>query len=550
MLSSVSSGFSNLTSEVALPSDFPELVLNTAGSPEDGNYFLGSLTASDATSSSYLIIVDNDAQPLFYWHWTKGIFCVKIQPNNLLSFGTRLPGNTISWLVMDSTYAFIDTFTVNDYTTDIHDFTMLENGHSLLMGVESRTVDMSLVVPGGNPNATVLGLLIQEQDEDHNTVFEWTSFDHFEVTDATYLVDLTAATIDYVHCNSLSADADGNILVSCLAMNQCVKIDRSTGDVIWRLGGVDADSSSFTIVGDPLGGFSAHHDFQSSGNGLYTLFDNGKTHNPQISRGLEYQLDTNDMTATLVWSYQETGLFGTHLGSVQRIPGGNYVIGWGDLEGTNTFSDLTEVNPDGTEEHSMRFVDTIMESYRAYKYQWEGQAVVPYLIAEVDIVNSTAILTYNVFGDNQYDMYRIWQSTDPTQLTPLLLTPERQASIWALPTGWNYFAVSAIDSDSEETELSNIDSVFVDWTGINIESNDTPLTGIVYPNPASSFVNVQLNTIEQEPIRIDFFDISGRIAMTHHETGELSTAELPAGVYTVHASSEWGNFTQNIVILR
>ena len=159
-------------------------MINTSGSPAPGNYFLASLTATDVTTSSYLIIANNDAEPIFYWHWNKGIFCVKVQPGGLLSFATRLPGNVISFLVMDSTYAFQDTFTVVGNTTDNHDFTMLENGHSLLIGVDQRTIDMSLVVPGGNPNAQVKGLVVQEQDENHIPVFEWSSFDHFEITDA------------------------------------------------------------------------------------------------------------------------------------------------------------------------------------------------------------------------------------------------------------------------------------------------------------------------------------------------------------------------------
>jgi hypothetical protein len=547
----------DFSSEISFPLNFPELVLNVSGQPADGNYFLGTLTASDVTNSSYLIIADNDGEPLFYWHWNKGIFCVEVQPGGLLTFATRLAGNTITWLVMDSTYAFQDSFSVVGYPTDIHDISLRENGHALLFGLDARYIDMSLVVPGGNPNALVIGLLVQEQDENHVPIFQWSSFDHFEITDAAHFVDLTAPVVDYVHCNSIAEDLDGNILLSCLAMGECTKIDQTTGDIIWRFGGLDADSSWFTMIADPLGGFSAQHDFNSFEPGFYTVFDNGRFHSPKVSRGLEYQLDTNEMTATLVWSYQEPGLYGTHLGSMQRLPGGNYVIGWGDVQGITTFSDVTEVNPDGTEEHSMRFVDPILESYRAYKYNWEGQALVPYLIAEVDSVNSTAVLTYNVFGNDQFDLYRIWHGTSSSQLDPLFLTPERQASIWELPTGWNYFAVSALDSNQAETGLSNIDSVFVTWTGINSESiAGTPVIHI-YPNPARSIVNLLLNSTENGIVEIDIFDITGRIVFsTGHipvQTGGICRTVgidyLPSGLYTVRVWGDCPEFTESLVIL-
>ncbi len=548
----------DITYGVSVPLDFPELVLNVSGQPANGNFFFGTLTTADATNNSYLIIADNDGEPLFYWHWNKGIFCVEVQPGNLLTLGTRLPGNTITWLVMDDTYAFQDSFRVIGYPTDIHDISMRENGNALLIGVDARYIDMSLIVPGGNPNALVMGLLVQEQDENHVPVFQWSSFDHFEITEAAHFVDLTAAVVDYVHCNSIAEDLDGNILLSCLSLCECTKIDQTTGDVIWRFGGLDADSSWFTMVGDPLGGFSSQHDFNSFEPGLYTVFDNGRFHSPQVSRGLEYLLDTNTMTATLVWSYQEPGLYGTHMGSMQRLPGGNYVVGWGDIHGITTFSDVTEVNPDGTEEHSMRFEDPVLESYRAYKFDWEGQALVPYLIAEVDSVNSTAVLTYNVFGSDQFDLYRIWQGTSSSQLDPLFLTAERQVSIWELPLGWNYFAVSALDSNQVETGLSNIDSVYVDWTGISSGNDTGPPFVSLYPNPAMSVVNLLVNPTGNGSIEIEIFDITGRIVISTGQipvqTGGISRTvgidDLPSGLYTVRVWGDCTEFTESLVILR
>lgn len=51
---------------VSVPLNFPELIMNSSG------------------------------EPVFYWHWSKGIFCVEVQPGGLLTFGTRLANNTIT----------------------------------------------------------------------------------------------------------------------------------------------------------------------------------------------------------------------------------------------------------------------------------------------------------------------------------------------------------------------------------------------------------------------------------------------------------------------
>ena len=100
--------------------------------------------------------------------------------------------------------------------------------------------------------------------------------------------------------NSIDVDTDGNILLSSRNTSECTKIDRNTGDIIWRLGGL---GSSFTFPNDPLNGPRNQHAFRMVTTNDYTLFDDGNLHNPSVSRGVEYIVDTNDMTATMVWQY-------------------------------------------------------------------------------------------------------------------------------------------------------------------------------------------------------------------------------------------------------
>ena len=79
----------------------------------------------------------------------------------------------------------------------------------------------------------VVGLIIEEQDENKNVVFQWRSWDHFKITDATYDIDLTDSVVDYVHGNAIEVDDDGNLLISSRHMDEVTKIDRQTGEIIW-----------------------------------------------------------------------------------------------------------------------------------------------------------------------------------------------------------------------------------------------------------------------------------------------------------------------------
>lgn len=50
-------------------------------------------------------------------------------------------------------------------------------------------------------------------------------------------LNLNANYLNWTHGNSIEVDHDDNIIVSNRAMSEIIKIDRYSGDIIWRLGG-------------------------------------------------------------------------------------------------------------------------------------------------------------------------------------------------------------------------------------------------------------------------------------------------------------------------
>jgi hypothetical protein len=306
-----------------LPANYPDIVLLTSDDPDPGNVFLTPWYRF-AQDEGRLTILDNEGLPLFYRHGNHAVFDLKLQ-NGLLTYVVYFKA-----FALDSTYAKVDSFqTGNGYQTDIHDFQWLPNHHSLLLAYDPQPVRMDLVVPGGNPNAIVTGLIVQELDAAKNVVFQWRSWDHFQITDASVsgLVSLTDSLIDYVHGNAVELDFDGNLLISSRHMNEITKINRATGNTVWRLG-LNAAHNDFTFVNDARG-FSHQHDIRRLPNKNITLFDNGNFLTPQYSRGVEYKLNENSHRATLVWKYEASPpIFGGFMGNVQRLPSGNTMIGW------------------------------------------------------------------------------------------------------------------------------------------------------------------------------------------------------------------------------
>jgi hypothetical protein len=233
------------------------------------------------------------------------------------------------------------------------------------MSYDPEIVNMSEIVPGGNPAATVVGLIVQEIDENKNVVFQWRSWDHYLITDATH-ENLTLGYIDYVHGNAIEIDTDGNLIISCRHLDELTKIDINTGAIIWRMGG---KNNEFTFVNDPIR-FSHQHAIRHIANGNYTIFDNGNFHTPHFSRAVEYTIDQENKIATLVWQYRHTpDIYGLAMGYTQRLESGNTLISWGLTNPT-----ITEVTPTGTVALEMTLPAGIY-TYRAFRGSWNGEPV-------------------------------------------------------------------------------------------------------------------------------------------------------------------------------
>ena len=183
--------------------EFPEFKIREYNISSNDYIFL---SVSPNTSISYLLIIDNSATPIFIKQLREPVYDFKINDNGLITYFDEA---SAQFFIMDSMYQVVDSVKMqNGYITDFHDLQITPDGHFLLIGQDLKLVGMDTVVEGGNPNATVVGSIIQELDENKDLIFQWESWDHYEITD-TYR-SLLGQTIDYVHANSIAIDYDGH----------------------------------------------------------------------------------------------------------------------------------------------------------------------------------------------------------------------------------------------------------------------------------------------------------------------------------------------------
>lgn len=365
-----------------LPDDFPPI---TARKSPDASDML--ILAS--MNNYYIAILDTNGVPRFHRGTSAINRLFKYHPDGLYPFSyflrvEQIPTyrgvlrNDYEAVILDWDLSIVDVVSTAPpiIQTDSHDFIIKPNGNYVLIAYEPVRRDFSsLRDPDGNAYSATEGTedsVIQEITPEREQVFLWNSWDHLAVTK-----DCTQHFFprDYAHVNSLEI-VEGDIIASFRGCSQVLRIDGTSGDVVWLLGKSNRGDAEWIasgsrpplrIVGDPYGEFCGQHAARIGPGGNLILYDNGMhcLVDPEtgastrasgvFSRVVEYALDPETGSATFVRHHSLHGTFdrlGYSQGHVELLENGNWLIGWGrpllddDPEiGLPPDESITEVNP-------------------------------------------------------------------------------------------------------------------------------------------------------------------------------------------------------------
>jgi Arylsulfotransferase (ASST)/Carbohydrate binding domain len=426
---------------VSVPSDFPASVITGNNNPSPGYLFLENALGG---VPPYTMILDNNGSPI--WYRQGRMFDFKIQTNGMITWCQYDASGLAIYSAFDQNFNFVRTYgTTNGYLTDGHDLKVLADGSYYIIASRTNAVDMRLYIANAPTLAIVTETVVQGFTALNELIFQWRSWDNYDIRD---LVPI--ANSDFAHMNGIDIDDDGNLLVSARHLSEVTKVNTDSGDIMWRLSGVH---SSFNFLHDPLNGTSYQHNISALGNGRYMVFDNGDYHSPIVSRAVEYQLDLTNMTADMIWQFRDTpDKYTFWLGSAQRLASGNTLIDFV----SSGYPKAIEVDSNGIKHFELSLVPG-SESYRAFRFPWNGAAAAPYLVLESQPDNVTLI--FNKFGDTNVAFYRIYGGPAPQPTTVLAqsATPLKQLS--NLPNGLFYFRVTAVSRAGVESPFSNEQSL-------------------------------------------------------------------------------------------
>jgi hypothetical protein len=333
-----------------LPQDFPEYTFQRRGGPTPKWELM--------TVGSYAAIFDRNGVPTWWLRSPRGVNDGKLMPDGHLAWWTN---GTVGPFGVDPNAVYQEfglngsvkeTIRAVGMNTDLHDMQQLPNGDHLVLAYSFRP-HVDLTDFGYGSDSTVLDAVIQQVNADGDLVWSWNSKDHIDLAETgRWWSALHEPNFDITHVNSIEPDGD-SIIVSFRHLDAVYSIDRSTGDINWKLGGTQTPES-LTVKKDPYGDYplGGQHDARIDKHGNLTVFDDqtepacgGRPPAPKCSlppRAVEYKIDEDAGTATLINSFSDPKVDSTWCcGGTRKTKNRGWIVAWGGVPKATGFA------PDG-----------------------------------------------------------------------------------------------------------------------------------------------------------------------------------------------------------
>lgn len=252
----------------------------------------------------------------------------------------------------------------NGVLHDLHEFQLTSRGTALITSYPTIRWDLSAI--GGPVDGWIWSGRLQEVDvETGEVLLDWEGMDHIDLEETVRELEDTGKSptkpFDPIHVNSVEEDGDG-LLVSARHTSAVYRIDRRTGEVIWRFGGKRSD------IPVPEGGeFGWQHDARRQPDGTITIYDNHdqKEDGGAVSAALRFRVDEESMTAELVQALRHEDRYGFAMGNAHYLDDGHVLVGWGMDPFATEFDENGEV--------VFELGGLGLGSYRTYRSAWSGR---------------------------------------------------------------------------------------------------------------------------------------------------------------------------------
>ena len=389
-----------------LPDSFPTVnILTKTDQVKDGLLLLTLTYGGYDDRVTFLAVLDNNGVPRFhrlltdtnFWamnfkYHGGGRYSVARRPvRNLTdsSFGNWRIDLLNNKLQVTSTVTTVSPLS----QTDGHDFQITSGGHYVMLAYYDDEL-RDFRPYGGSASQRTHDSVIQRRTAAGVSQFTWNSWDHRDVLRVGNDCKVGSPIVTYAHLNGLQLLSDGDFVASFRGCSQVLRIDGSTGAVVWKLGGTappdDSGAEFLELVehsdDDVIEEFCGQHQVTLTSSNTVVMYDNGvqcigaRKNSAAFSRAVEYDISSG----TQAEYKREYRLPGTHgyfpyRGGVHVLQGFggsvHWLINWGGsatgrtvaLDRTIAVSEVDPANRTAHLEVNMYKGSLDAWSYRVYR---------------------------------------------------------------------------------------------------------------------------------------------------------------------------------------
>lgn len=324
----------------SLPADFPSWRFESLRPTAPGLFVV--TVSPPGRRNSWVVVFDHEGTPRWWYRADTRVLWGQVLGDGSLAWARSYGDGygldpRMAHEVRSESGKLLRLVRTKGSIVDGHEYRELSNGNVLLDTYVPESADLRRF--GGPRRAAIVSAEIQEVDPMGRVPWRWNSRGHISLRETgrwwrSVLSNprrrLQREAYDPVHINSIEPRGDGEVIISTRHTDAVYGIDRASGEIRWKLGGIPT-GKSLRVTGDPatklLGG---QHDARIDRSGRLTVFDNGKDR-PRRPRVVFYRLDLRHGKALYRGQLNDPEVQRSHCcGSARETSDGGWLVSWGD----------------------------------------------------------------------------------------------------------------------------------------------------------------------------------------------------------------------------
>jgi len=282
-----------------LPEDLP---VYSVIKSKDGDWLDGYIFQCDNKEPGYLTLCDYSGKVVWYDTYGQGIRTLFYEPETGLiylstgfKFDSTISDRFVAELIiadLDGNIIWKEVQPVESYDNSAHhEFRPDNNGNLIVLH--------SVLKEYKDEDCWGDGFTVR--DRSGKVLFTWNHFKWLNPDESDYL-DWDLSTYDYVHCNSVAQDSNGDYYITMNWITEVWKVDGKTGEVIYRFGG----HGDIALTGQEIAGKTTQPADKYLDGGLHSvvvlapdyllMYNNGRKTTEKLSRGVFVKIDPSTKT--------------------------------------------------------------------------------------------------------------------------------------------------------------------------------------------------------------------------------------------------------------